>query len=397
MTSSPQEILLVSSPDGPIMAYNASTGTTLTHFSGSHCPRRGLAHVGKTMIAASHISPATASASICLYNWWSSTAFYHLPMPEPVAPITTTADGSFLFAGGISGHIHALSLPSGDLLRSLPIHRKPVTCLTINDDGSLLISGGDDGLITVLPVLQLLDVNDSTQSTFHQISAHSLSITAIISGVGGYNSTTVSCSLDCTCKFWNLANGTQLRTIQFPCPIWSVTMDPIDWVFYAGGSNGQVHVGALKVNRRKQSSRHEAEVVALSQEHCGAVTGLVITNEGRNLVTASEDGVIWVWEMTSRKVVRVLGKELTSVSDLMLAKGVGGSGGVHSAVEWGHSGLGFAGREICRPLREKKDMERWLAVVEQDRKRAMDVLEGAFGTYGKLLTLFLKEVKGMKK
>lgn len=160
-----------------------STGTTLTHFSGSHFPRRGLALTRKTMIAASHISPATASASICLYNWWSSTAFYHLPLPEPVAPITTTADGSFLFAGGISGHIHALSLPSGDLLRSLPTHRKPVTCLTINDDGSLLISGGDDGLITVLPILQLLDVNDSTQSTFHQISSHSLSITAIISGV----------------------------------------------------------------------------------------------------------------------------------------------------------------------------------------------------------------------
>lgn len=50
-----------------------------------------------------------------------------------------------------------------------------------------------------------------------------------------------------------------------------------------------------------------------------------------------------------------------------------------------------------RPLREMKDMEKWLAVVEKDRKRAMDVLEGASGTYGKLLTLFLKEVRGMKK
>lgn len=140
-SSSPHEIILTSSPDGPIIAYDASSGAALTRFTASRSPRRGLALVGKTSFAASHISPINASGSIHLYNWWSSTAFHKLPVPEPVAPLIATPDGSYLFAGGLSGSVYALSVPSGDILNSIPAHNKPVSCLSISEDGSLLISG----------------------------------------------------------------------------------------------------------------------------------------------------------------------------------------------------------------------------------------------------------------
>lgn len=39
-------------------------------------------------------------------------------------------------------------------------------------------------------------------------------------------------------------------------------------------------------------------------------------------------------------------------------------------------------------------MEEFLGAVEKDKKRAIHVLEGAIGTYEKLLTLLLKEAKG---
>lgn len=74
-------------------------------------------------------------------------------------------------------------------------------------------------------------------------------------------------------------------------------------------------MGALKVNRQNPSSSNEAEVVALSQAHCGLVTAMVTVNEGSNLMSALEDRVIHVWEVESRKVVRVLGQERTSASD----------------------------------------------------------------------------------
>ena len=109
--SSSHPIVLTSSPDGPIIAFDAASGVPLCHFSGSRSPCHGLALVGKSFIAASHISQETASGSIHLYNWWSSTALHNFLVPEPVVPLAVSPDGLYLFAGGLSGFIYALSVP----------------------------------------------------------------------------------------------------------------------------------------------------------------------------------------------------------------------------------------------------------------------------------------------
>lgn len=138
MSSSSPQIALTCSPDGHITAYTTSSATAVSRFSGSHSPRNGIAILGKKHIAASHVS---GTGEVHLYNWWSSTPYHRISVPEPVAPLSATRDGRYLFAGGISGHIHAFSLPAGDLVRSFPAHSKPISCFEINGDGSLLISG----------------------------------------------------------------------------------------------------------------------------------------------------------------------------------------------------------------------------------------------------------------
>lgn len=70
-----------------ITAYDFFSGTTVARFSSSRSPCHGLVLAGKAYIDASHISSVTSSGSIHLYNWWSSTAFHHLPVSEPVAPL----------------------------------------------------------------------------------------------------------------------------------------------------------------------------------------------------------------------------------------------------------------------------------------------------------------------
>ncbi|XP_058072174.1 protein ROOT INITIATION DEFECTIVE 3-like [Magnolia sinica] len=422
MASSSWEIFLASSPEGPITAYDANTGNALAYFSnGSRSsPRKGLTLAGKTLIATSHIpSTTTSSSMICLYNWWSSAPFRHLPVPEPVAPLAATPDGLYLFCGGLSGQIHTLSLPSGDLLRSSTIHRRPITCLKINSevDGSLLISGGDDGAIAVLSIMQLLDSTATTPSednssisqlALHHFPAHSSSVTAIESSVVGCNTTIVSCSLDCTCKFWSLASGAHMRTVRFPCVIWCVAMDPTMSEFYAGGADGRVYVGKLKVvSRRRQLSTDrdaDVEVATWAQEHNGAVTALAMANQDQCLVSASEDGSIKVWEVESGKVIRVVGQERSNgISDLVVAKGIASSNSGFNirrndgaVVRAGDDFGGFSGREIAkqqRPVKEVMEMEECLGVVVKDRRRAIETLEGAIGTYERLLTLFLNEAK----
>ena len=140
-SSSTYEIILTTSPDGPIIAYQASTGETIGRFTGSRSPHRGLALAGEGYIVASHVSSETARGSIHLYTWCTSSLFHNIPVPEPVAPIIASADGSFLLAGGLSGSVYSLSLPTGDLLGSFPAHSKPISSIHLNGDGSLVISG----------------------------------------------------------------------------------------------------------------------------------------------------------------------------------------------------------------------------------------------------------------
>ncbi|KAF3442347.1 hypothetical protein FNV43_RR16263 [Rhamnella rubrinervis] len=397
MSPSPYEIVLASSPDGPIIAYDASSGAVLTHFSDSRSPRRGLALAGKTFIAASHISPTTGSGSIHLYNWWSSTAFHNLPVPEPVAPLAATSDGSFLFGGGLSGCVYALSLPSGDVLRSFPAHRKSVSCLSISDDGSLLISGSDDGSVVVVPIFQLVGSSENDQKVedliLHKFTAHSDSVTAIVSGTSFCNSQIISCSLDCTCKFWSLLRGTHLRTIVFQCTILGIVLDTTESELYAAGSDGSVY--KIGISKRPASRGHE--VIAWQQKHGGSVVSLAMVNEGRNLASASEDGRVWVWEVDGGKVVMELGIAMAaSISDLVVATGISygkehGATGSKGSEDWRN---GLCGEELVGyAVKETMEMEDVLSVGEKDRSRAIDLLESAIGMYEKLLELILKEAK----
>lgn len=397
MSPSAYDIVLASSPDGPIIAYDASTGATLTHFFDSRSPRRGLALAGKTFIAASHVSPTTGSGSIRLYNWWSSTAFHNLPVPEPVAPLASTSDGSYLFAGGLSGCVYPLSLPSGDVLKSFPAHRKPVSCLRISTDGSLLISGSDDGTIVVVSIFQLVGLSENGQKEedliLHKFSAHSGAVTAIVSGARLCNSNIISCSLDGTCKFWSLLRGTHLRTVVFPCTILGIALDPTESELYAAGSDGSVY----NVGISKRPASQGREVVAWEQKHRGPVVSLTTVNEGMNLISASEDGCVWVWKVDEGKVVMELGDCMANISDLVVASGVSyGTGhrgtAFNGSEDWRSTGL--CGEKLVRfPVKETMEMEDVLRVGEKERSRAIDMLESAIGMYEKLLELILKEAK----
>ncbi|KAK9156351.1 hypothetical protein Sjap_003831 [Stephania japonica] len=398
--SSPK-VLLASSPDGPVTAFDALTGTVLGRFNGGQSPRSGLALAGKSLIATSHVSLDTNSGSVYLHNWWSSTAFCYVPIQEPVAPLIATLDGSYLFCGGLSGHVHSLALPSCDHLFSFPAHSSPVSCFSINDDGSLLLTGGDDGTISVFPILSLFD-STSRHSAMCRLAGHASAVTAISVGMGGSRSTALSCSLDFTCKFWSLGHGSLMRTVVFPCMIWSVTMNSTESQFYAGGSDGHVYSMYLKIDKRQSRRVSElADPAKWEPGHGAAVTAVAMVNAGQHLVSASEDGCIRVWCAESKRSVRCFWNEQgRSISDLVVARRVmysGGGGGFKGECQrHDFDGLSseFSSREISRPVKEVSEMEETLKVTVKDRKRAVETLEAAIETYQRLLVLILKEANG---
>ncbi|KAM1805238.1 hypothetical protein ACFX12_031013 [Malus domestica] len=403
MSSSSHEIVLTSSPDGPIIAYDASSGTALAQFTGSRSPRRGLTIVGKPYIAASHVSPTTGSGSIHLYNWCSSSALHNLQVPEPVAPLAAMSDGAYLFAGGLSGSVHTLSIPSGDVLKSLAVHNKPVSCLGISNDESLLISGSDDGSIVVVPIFQLVAASgyvlyDNVEDlVLQRFSAHSDSVTAVVSGVGLYTSQVISCSLDGTCKFWSLLRAALLLTVVFPCAISGIALNPREPEFYAAGSDGSVYKGLWRTGKR-QLVMQGKDLITWSPKHDGGVVSVVMVNEGRNLLSASENGSVWVWQVDAGQVVMVLANEMGSISDLVAATGTNYSKGQDfSASNRGYRNgsceFGLTGKELTSMPIKMLKMDEMLKVAARDRSRAIDMLESAIGMYERLLELILKEAK----
>lgn len=259
-----------------------------------------------------------------------------------------------------------------------------------------MVSAGEDGTIAVFPVLRILDVsseqNDSARLAFYQFSAHDSGITDIALRPGGCNGTIVSSSLDGTCKFWAMADGAHLRTVRFMCEIWCVAVDPTNYAAFAGGSDGRVHAIPIKTEGRKM----ETEVVAWGQEQSRAVTAVAMADGNRNLVSASEDGIVRIWEVASGAVVGVFGQErVGGFSNLSVAKSIGNDRvrKEGSASNWERNS-GFARREICRKDSEAEEMAEMLSVVTKDRRRAMDMLEVAIGTYENLSAILLKEGKG---
>lgn len=270
------------------------------------------------------------------------------------------------------------------------------------------ISGNNDGTIVVIPSFKLVDDSSScSDPILHKWKAHSDSVTCFNSGIGIHTGTFVSCSMDCTCKFWSLSNEiTLMRTVTFPCAIFGFVMDSTESGFYAGGSDGFVYKGLMKVGNRKMLEKGKAyELVNLgknTKSHDGSIMSLVLVNEGRNLVSASEDGSVWMWDVEKGEVIMVLGNDqilgrrsTRSISDMIVVKGSNvtkGNGSSKGGDRSGFSSSGLCDEEVIKTFMQITELGNVMDVAVHDKRRAIDMLESAIAMYERLLRLILKEV-----
>ncbi|CAK8561344.1 unnamed protein product [Lathyrus sativus] len=397
------EVILTGSRDGPMVAFEASTGTILAQFTGSRSPCHGLAGIRNKLIATSHVSSDKGPGSIHIYNWDTPTVFQNIPLPEPIIPLTTSSNGDFLFAGGVSGSIHSMPLQSRDIITSFTPYSKPVSSLHLSNDGSLLISGYNDGTIVVIPSFMLLDGSSScSDPILHKWKAHSDSVTSFNTGIGIHTCTFVSCSMDCTCKFWSLSNEiTLIRTLTFPCSISGFVMDSTESGFYAAGLDGFIYKGLMKVGSIKMLEKGKGyELVnwgSKTKNHDGSIVSLVLVNKGRNLVSASKNGSVWMWDVEEGEVIMILGNAqiLGSISDMIVVKRTNtiekneGGEGVNNGLI---SSSRLCDEEMIRTWIKIKELENVMDMAVHDQGRAIDMLESTISSYERLLKLILREV-----
>nr|DAD32497.1 TPA_asm: hypothetical protein HUJ06_011348 [Nelumbo nucifera] len=226
---------------------------------------------------------------------------------EPIHPLISNSDGTYIIGGGSSGAIYFWEVASGRLLKRWHAHYRAATCLFLSDDESLLVSGAEDGCIRVWSLFMVFDdigMEMAKHPYEYSFSEHTLRVTDVVSGYGGCNAIIVSASEDRTCKVWSLSRGKLLRSIDFPSIIDAVALDPGEHVFYAGARDGKIYIAALNAESTP-SNIYGKHIIGSLSDNSKGVTCLAFSMDGILLVSGSEDGTIRVWDAKTRNIVRI--------------------------------------------------------------------------------------------
>ncbi|KAF8104869.1 hypothetical protein N665_0166s0053 [Sinapis alba] len=297
-------VIASSSIDGGIGSWDLKTGNEQLRFKQCASPAHGLTAVGEKFIAASQLRNASASSGSIFFWSWNKPQVEVKSFPvESITALVANSEGSYIVGGGASGDIFLWEVASGKLLKKWHGHYRSVTCLVFSGDDSFLVSGSQDGSVRVWSLIRLFDDYQRQQqgSTLyeHKFDEHTRSVTDIVIDCGGCNALIVSASEDKTCKVWSLSKGKLLRNIIFPSEINALALDPGGSVFYAGGGDSKIYIGALN-----SSSDYTTQFLGSASGPSKAITCLAYCADGNLLISGSEDGVICVWDPRSRQPVR---------------------------------------------------------------------------------------------
>eukprot|EP00887_Chlorella_sp_A99_P003431 scaffold7.g3431.t1 len=317
-------LLVASSTEGNITAWDLATGTALTSYKANACPPNALARLGRDYLLAAQLAKGLVHA----WAWHKDHVHQRSFAPEPLAALAASPGGVFVAGGGASGAVHVWESSSGRLLKSWPAHYKAVSCLAFSDDGSVLLTGGQDTLVNAWLLAEVLDasagqalqVGGALLQPLHSWSDHTLPVTALVVGAGGVGAIVASASLDRSVKVRSLGDGLLLRSFALPTALQSLALDPGEHALYAGTSTGTIYeldlIGwgdrggvapaAAPGPPAAGAAALPPGVAAAMVGHVRGVTCVALTGDAVQLVSGGEDGSVRIWDLRSRQQVRVL-------------------------------------------------------------------------------------------
>ncbi|KAF8377549.1 hypothetical protein HHK36_030931 [Tetracentron sinense] len=316
-------VIASSSLDAGIGCWDLHSGAEQLRYRSCLSPPHGLACVGGHFLASSQLRDSSSSSGSVLFWSWNKPQVEVKSFPaEPINPLVSNSEGTYVIGGGLSGDIYFWEVASGRLLKRWHAHYRAVTCLVLSDDESLLISGAADGCVRVWSLFMIFDDIEREEAKHlyeHSFSEHTLCVTDIVSGYGGCNSIIVSASEDRTCKVWSLSKGKLLRTIVFPSIINAIAVEPGEHVFYAGSRDGKIYIAALNAESTTTNS-YGMHIVGSLYDQSKAVTCLAFSMDGILLVSGSDDGIIRVWDTKSHNIVRIFRHAKGPVNNVLVVR-----------------------------------------------------------------------------
>ena len=197
-----------------------------------------------------------------------------------------SADGASLFVAagdaGVSGMAYQFSAADGRLVRTFAGHTDALYALALSPDGKQLATGGYDQKI------KLWDL--ATGKEKNTLKGHNGSINALSYRPDG--NVLASASADRTIKLWDPATAARLDTFSQPLKEQFTVAFSIDGkTLVAGGADSRIRQWSVSAKAIEGSN----PILETKFAHEGAVLKLVMSGDGRSLISSSSDRTLKIW------------------------------------------------------------------------------------------------------
>ncbi len=198
-----------------------------------------------------------------------------------------SADGASLFVAagdaGVSGVAYQFSMADHTLVRKFTGHTDALYALALSPDGKVLVTGGYDQKI------KLWDL--ATGKEKNTLKGHNGCINGLSFRPDG--KVLASASADRTIKLWDPVKGTRLDTFSQPLKEqFTVAFAADGKTLVAGGADSRIRQWQISDKANEGSN----PILETKFAHEGSVLKLVMSPDGRSLVSTSSDRTIKLWD-----------------------------------------------------------------------------------------------------
>jgi WD40 repeat protein len=215
-----------------------------------------------------------------------------------VNAVAFSPDGKRAASGDLRA-IRLWDLAAGKQLARTDEHDDRVMALAFSPDGKTLASGSEDRTV------RLWDA--STLEPHKVLKGHKGDVRAVTFSRDGKR--LVSAGRDETVRVWDVASGKEMKVIHVRQPVAAVALGPEGRYVLAGTLGADP---LLRVDLRKD------EIISLTG-HTSRVMAVCFSRDGKRAVSASQDGTLGVWDVSTLKRIRTLKGHDSSVAAVALS------------------------------------------------------------------------------